>query len=94
MTYVCEGLDCNTAGRCIHPRNCRLAEVATRPNATPRSVEGAKIVADLPDVGPWQFLQHGDQLYAASQMSGVYLVLEAKLKKLELVDGPPVTVKS
>lgn len=55
--------------------------------------EGAKHVANLPNEGPWQLLVFGDTLFALSQ-GALYEVIDTKVRKVRLVEAPPITVTS
>lgn len=50
---------------------------------------GTMKVCDLPDEGPWQLTIFGGKFLACSQISGLYEVVEAKLKKVELKEIAP-----
>lgn len=52
--------------------------------------DGVTHLVDLPDDGPWRLVYYHDRLFACSQRSGIYEVVDNTLTSIPVAETPPI----
>ena len=60
-------------------RDCRARRIA----AMTETVSGCTTICELPDKGPWKLMYCNERLFAASQISGVWEMIDGTVVKVE-----------